>query len=159
MSSASFLKFYCVNLQNAFLRLLVGWFWSQIMLFLQMYSLSLTAMLVVFSYHRQSDEQNRADKNNWSFFSHTTAFSCGFCLDMWALSPRCYMLDLNMNWHLLVPSIRGVIMSVENGEISKVQSSNAKGFAPQFEIPMSYTKTFHPPSIWLQERKTYRISG
>lgn len=45
-------------------------------------------------------------------------------------------------------------MSLENGEILKVQSGSAKIYAPQFEIPTSHTETFHPPPHWLQERKT-----
>lgn len=44
-------------------------------------------------------------------------------------------------------------MSLENGEILKVQSSSAKIYAPQFETE-THTETFHPPPHWLQERKT-----
>lgn len=47
-------------------------------------------------------------------------------------------------------------MSLENGEILKVQSSSDQML---FEIPLTSTRRFHPPSHWLQERKTENISG
>lgn len=65
---------------------------------------------------------------------------------------RCYMSDWK-SWRLLVPSIRGVILSLENGEILKVQSSSAKVYAPQFEIPTLTLKHLTHHLIGYKKRK------
>lgn len=56
------------------------------------------------------------------------------------MSPRCELLD----WNMIGPPIRGGIMSLENGEMLKVQSSSAQMYAPQFENLLTSTGRLSP---------------